>query len=151
MTSSSVRIQSEPADQRVSGRRLLGAGLATIAVAVVANLLVLAIVKAVAQPNPAFLPLSAGAVTAFTTLGVGLGAIVFAIIARRSQRPTRTFRIVAVIALVLSILPNLGLMANPSSAPMPGGTASDYGLLILFHIVAGLVAIVLLPRLARTK
>jgi hypothetical protein len=42
-------------------------------------------------------------------------------------------------------------MANPAAAPMPGGSAAYYGLLIVFHLVAGIIAIVLLPRLAGIK
>jgi hypothetical protein len=58
---------------------------------------------------------------------------------KRSQNPARTFWWVAIVALLLSILPNLGLMADPSAAPMPGGTAQANGVLIVFHFVAGLV------------
>lgn len=143
--SSSVR----PTSLRPSGRRLLRAGVLTILAAVAANLVVRLLAGALIPIDPAFLPLGFGAIAAFTILGVGLGALVYAFIARRAANPARTFTIVAVIALVVSILPNLALMANPAAAPMPGGTAAYYGLLILFHVVAGVVAIVLLPRLGR--
>jgi predicted membrane channel-forming protein YqfA (hemolysin III family) len=144
---SSIRVNSS--FTRPNGRRLLQAGLLTIVAAVVANLVVRLLVGALTPIDPAFLPLGFGAITAFTVLGVALGAVVYALIARRAANPARTFTVVAVVALVVSILPNLALMANPAAAPMPGGTAAYYGLLILFHIVAGVVAIVLLPRLGR--
>jgi thiol:disulfide interchange protein len=122
-----------------------------VVVAVVANLVVRAILGLFMDFDPAFLPLTFGPIAIFTALGVGLGALVFALIARRSARPNRTWTIVAVVALIVSILPNLASMANPSALPFPGGTAASFGALIVFHIVAGLVAILLLPALAKTK
>ncbi|MCU0508380.1 MAG: DUF6069 family protein [Anaerolineae bacterium] len=136
---------------RPSGALLFRAGLITVVVAVAANLIVRAILGLFMTFDPAFLPLTFGPIAIFTALGVALGALVFAFIARRSARPNRTWRIVAVVALIVSILPNFASMANPSAMPFPGGTAAGFAVLILFHIVAGLVAIVLLPRLAHTK
>jgi hypothetical protein len=148
---SSTNLSSQPSLPTVPAARLLRAGLLTVVIAVLANVVVRLLVGALIPIDPAFQPLGLGAIVAFTVLGVGLGALVFAFIARRSSRPTRTWTIVASIALILSILPNLGLMANPAAAPMPGGSAAYYGLLIVFHLVAGIIAIVLLPRLAGIK
>jgi hypothetical protein len=120
-------------------------------VAVVANLIARAVLGLFMTFDPAFLPLTFGPIAIFTALGVAVGALVFAFIARRSARPNRTWTIVAVIALIVSIVPNFASMANPTAMPFPGGTAAGFGALIIFHIVAGVVAIVLLPTLAKTK
>jgi hypothetical protein len=147
---SSASVRSQPSTS-VTPARLLRAGLLTLLAAVLGNVVVRLLLGALTPIDPAFLPLGLGALVTFTALGVGLGALVFAFIARRSSRPVRTWTIVASIALFVSILPNLGLMANPAAAPMPGGSAAYYGLLIVFHLVAGIIAIVLLPRLAGVK
>lgn len=136
---------------RPSGSTLFRAGLITVVVAIVANLVVRALLGLFMTFDPAFLPLTYGTLAIFTAVGVALGALVFAFLARRSARPNRTWTIVAVIALIVSILPNFASMANPTALPFPGGSAAGFGALILFHIVAGLVAILLLPALAKTK
>jgi hypothetical protein len=41
------------------------------------------------------------------------------------------------------------MMANPAAAPFPGASALAFGVLIVFHIVAGLVAILVLTRLTK--
>jgi hypothetical protein len=136
---------------RPSGATLFRAGLITVVVAVVANLVARALLGLFMTFDPAFLPLTYGPIAIFTALGVAVGALVFAFIARRSARPNRTWTIVAVIALIVSILPNFASMANPTAMPFPGGTAGAFAVLIVFHLVAGVIAIVLLPRLAQTK
>jgi hypothetical protein len=86
--------------------------------------------------TPAFLPL--------TVVGV-LGAVIaFAIVGRLARRPVRTFQIVAVVALVLSFLPDIGLFATGA----PGATLPAVLVLMLMHIVAAVVAVGVLTRLA---
>ena len=59
------------------------------------------------------------------------------------------FVLVAVIALVLSIIPNFMAAANPAMFPFPGGTATAFLVLVLFHIIAAVVSVVVLFRMAR--
>jgi hypothetical protein len=146
----SASINREAAS-RPSGGALLRAGVITVVVAVAANLIARAILGLVMTFDPAFLPLTYGPIAMFTALGVALGSFVFALIARRTAHPNRTWTIIALVALIVSIIPNLALMANPSAAPFPGGTAAGFGALIIFHVVAGLVALLMLPALAKTK
>ena len=77
-----------------------------------------------------------------------LGAAVFALIIKFARQPVRTFRIVAVVALLLSL-------TNPimaASGMMPIGvtisTATMLSMMVM-HIVAGVITIYLLPRLVR--
>jgi hypothetical protein len=118
---------------------------------VLANWAARALLYAIVPLDPAFPPFSYSSIAIFTVLGVGLGAFVFALIAKRFPHPSRTFRIVALAALVVSIVPNFSLMANPSAGPFPGGSATAYAVLIVFHLVAGAVAIILLPALVRPE
>ena len=90
------------------------------------------------------------AVAISTILFVLLGALVFAGIIRFAQRPVRTFRVVAVAALVLSLF-------NPIAAGagwIPLGVtlgASEVVSMIVMHVVAAAIAISMLPALARER
>ncbi len=129
-------------------RSLLTAALASVAAAVAANLLALLLVRAVVDLPDGFPPLTAGSVAAFTLIGTGLGALVYAWLRRRSAAPGRTYGRVAVVALILSIIPNFLAMANPAMFPFPGGNATAFLVLTLFHVIAAAVSVGVLLRLA---
>jgi hypothetical protein len=135
--------------EHVNTRRIWLAGLVGIVASIIANLVVRALLFAVLPLPGDFPPLQPGSLVVFTAVGTFLAAVVFAVIARFSSRPVSTFRIVAIIALVVSVLPNLALMANPEAAPFPGGNALAFGSLVVFHVVAALVSFLALTRLTR--
>ncbi len=130
------------------GRGLLIAALASVAAAVAANLIALFLVRAVVDLPDGFMPLSAGSVAAFTLIGTGLGALVYAWLRRRSAAPARTYARVAVVALIVSVIPNFLAMANPALFPFPGGNATAFLVLTLFHVIAAAVSVTVLLRLA---
>lgn len=146
--STSKRSTAVPA-YPVATSKIWWAGLAAVVAAVTANVLVRAILSTLLDLPSEFPPLQPGAIAFFTAIGVGLGAVVFWLISRRSKQPIRIFRIVALVALVLSILPNLALTASPSASPFAGASAQAFGLLIIFHVVAAVVCVGLLTRLTR--
>lgn len=129
--------------------KILLAGLAAIVAAIVANLILRAILTPLLGLSPTLLPFQIPSIIFFTLLGTGLGLLVFLLIYRLSSNPIRTFTIVAIVALIISILPNLGLMANPSAAPFPGGTPGDFAVLIVYHIVAAIVFVGVLTAMLR--
>lgn len=130
--------------------KIVTAGLVAIVGSVVANLLTIPLLWLLAPDVPPdFPPFQMGSIAFFTTLQVGAGVIVFALITRFLQRPTRTFTIVALIALVLSCIPNVALAANPTAAPFPGGNTAAFLALIIPHIVAAAITITALVRLGR--
>jgi uncharacterized membrane protein YozB (DUF420 family) len=130
-------------------RGIVRAGLVAIVAAVVANLVALVIVRAVTDLPSNFPPLQFGPIAIFTAIGVALGVIVFAIISRAARQPARTFRIVALIALLVSLVPNILLMINPTAAPVPGGSTPAFGMLMIFHVIAALVSVPVLMSLLR--
>lgn len=131
-------------------RNVVTAGLVAIVGSVVANLLTIPLLWLLAPDVPPdFPPFQMGAIAFFTVIQVGAGVIVFALITRFLQRPIRTFTIVALIALVLSCIPNVALAANPTAAPFPGGNAAAFLALIIPHIVAAAITITTLTRLGR--
>ena len=125
---------------------LLRAGLLSVAAAVVANIIAYFIARAVFDLPADFPPLSVGAITFFTIIGTGLGALVFAWLARRSAAPARAYRRIAVVALIVSIIPNVPAALNPALFPFPGGTATAFLVLTLFHVVAAVVSVGVLTR-----
>jgi len=133
-----------------SAARFLGAGVLTVVAAIAANLVTRALLFALFEMPADFVPFQPARVAFLTAGGVAAAAVAYAIIARRSDRPARTFRRVAVVAFVLSIVPNVALAANPDAAPFPSASASGFLILIIFHVVAAVVSVILLPRLTRT-
>jgi hypothetical protein len=125
------------------------AGAAAIGGSVLANLLLLFLIRLVPgipADFPAFQP---APIAIFTAAQVGIGVLVFAAIAWFARRPIRLFTIVALIALAISCIPNILLAINPAAAPFPGGSAFAFLMLIPFHFVAAAVAIWSLTRLSR--
>jgi hypothetical protein len=53
----------------------------------------------------------------------------------------RTFTIVAVIALLLSLVPDVMMLINPASALFPGGTVGSVVVLMIQHVVAAVIAV----------
>lgn len=149
-TDKSSIVQPGDAGKVILGR-IWWVGLLGAAASVAANLILRAVFFMVLPLPDAFPPLQPAAIAAFTLIGTILAAVVFAVVVRFSRTPLRTFRIVAGVALVLSILPNFGLMVNPSAAPFPGGSALAFGILIVFHGVAALVCVEILTRMTRKK
>jgi hypothetical protein len=98
-------------------------------------------------PIPAeFLPMDAGPIIMFTILGVGAAALVFALLVRFTRRPITIFRWVALVALLLSLVPNVQLLLDSSGAtgtPFPASAMSVPGmwLLILMHVFSAAVAV----------
>jgi hypothetical protein len=143
---SSVAVGNETGQaERVHYGRLPLAGLAAIAGAVVANLLVQAIAVALLRPDPVFLPLQPGPPVFFSVIGV-LGAIVvYAIIGRFSRRPLTLFRRVALVTLLISLIPNILMLV---SQWMPGATLGSVITLMVMHVVAWFSSVEALTRLA---
>lgn len=113
----------------------------SVAAAVVANIIAFFIARAVFDLPADFPPLSLGAITFFTILGTGVGALVYAWLARRSAAPARAYRRIAVVALIVSIIPNILAAFNPAMFPFPGGTATAFLVLTLFHFIAAVVSV----------
>ena len=122
---------------------------AAAAAAVVANLLLRAIAVAVFDIPDEFEHLALRAVIVSTLVGVIAAGLVYALIARSAKDPNRTFTIVAVIALLVSLLAPLmvGLEDPPE---YPGTDAGSVGTMMAMHVVAAAITIAALTRGARS-
>lgn len=124
----------------VAARTAVAAVLATVA-----NVVLRALAIAVFDIPDAFEHLALRAVIVSTVAGVLAAGVVYAIVARVSRTPDRTFTIVAIVALVLSLIAPLtvGLEDPPE---YPGTDAASVGTLMAMHVVAAAIAIVTLTR-----
>lgn len=127
------------------GALALGAGISA-AIAIVANVFIRAIFLGVFDISDDFEPLaSAGPIFPATIVGIGLAALVFALVIRLRARPIRDFQIVALVALVLSALPLIGVWTSDDAVNGPAIIA-----LGLMHVVtAAAVFLVLIPFVRR--
>ncbi len=145
------RVQTE---KRAGGAlRLFIVGVLTIAAAVVADLVVRALAFAIWPISPAFLPLQVGSVSVFAAVLVGGGVLVYVLVVRFSKQPARTYTMIALIALLLSLVPPIMFFFNPAAFTrlLPGVTPLAASILMGLHIIDASIAIVLLTRLAPSK
>jgi hypothetical protein len=130
--------------EHIVGKRLLWATLLTAIAATVANALIYVIADWLgAFPNDVHIsggePLGVSLVIIGSVSGAVGAGIAFAIIERFASQPVRLFRIVAVVALILSFATPFTIADAP---------ADMIASLILMHIVVAAASIGLLPRLA---
>lgn len=120
-------------------------GLATVIAAVVANLLVYYVGSAVVGYDPDFLILSNISGTVFFTLVPAIIAVaLYAALARFIASPERTFTIISLVLLIVSIIPDLTYIPS-----VDGATNGQTGILVLMHIVAAGVIVWMLTNLTR--
>ena len=126
-------------------------GVLTMAAAVVADLAVRALAFAIWPISPTFLPLQVvGSVSVFAAVLVGGGVLVYALVVRFSRHPARTYTVIALIALLLSLVPPVMLFFHPNTRALPGVTPLAASILMVLHIIDALITLVLLTRLAPT-
>lgn len=134
------------AAERVLFGKLWWVGPLTIVAAVVANLVAVALFQAALRPDPAFLPLTYGPVAFFSAVGALGAVIVYAAVGRLSRRPLSLYRRIALVALIVSCVPDLLLPLQP--AAFPGVSWPNVVALIVLHLIAWAVCVQLLTRLA---
>lgn len=123
--------------------RLVKYGLLTVLVAVVANALVRMIALSVSPVLAGFWPLGWGAVIVSTGLTAGGATIVYGGITRFSNRPNRTFTIIAAVVLILSF----GEFVAPPPV-LAAAPASVLAALAVMHVIVAVVSVGVLTRAA---
>lgn len=134
--------------KQVDESKIWKTGLIAIVASVVANLVAFFILDVILDlPSPVdFPPLSAGAIGFLTAVFTFIGVVVFALLVRFTSKPIRNFWIVATVAFVISIIPNITSAMNPEGAPFPFPVSSSLGfwVLIVFHVIAYLVLTIIM-------
>jgi len=115
----------------INARALWWAGPLTVAVAVLLVIATREVAFRLLDLPAGFPPLTWQGLIFFTVVGVGLGVLVFAGVAMFSSTPIRTYRKIALVVLVLSMLPDAWLPGN-----VPGATWPAAIVLMVTHVAA---------------
>lgn len=141
-----------PIEKRADGvLRIFMVGVLTIVTTLAVNLVIRTLAYASLPISPIFLPLQIGSISVFTVVLVGGGVLVYAAVTRFSKRPARTYTLIALVALLLSLVPNMLLLLNPDPRMLPGVTRLATSMLMILHIIDASITIMLLTRLAPSK
>jgi hypothetical protein len=119
-------------------------GLLTLLAAVVINTVIALAAHTLFTVAPTFVPLQVASVIPATAVAVTGALLVLALLSRRSQRPVRLFRRIALLVLLVSIIPDLLL---PVVGLYPGTTLPEVGIVMLMHLATALLSISMAPRL----
>ena len=124
-------------------RGLLAAAAITAVVSTAATLAIWALTDALVDVPERFTPLQPGSVVFMTLLGVALAAGFLRLLAGQTDGPTETFRRIVPVALVLSLIPDIGIWA---SGAYEGAAAARTVLpLMAMHVVVAVAVWLLLP------
>ena len=134
--------------ERIALGRLWWIGLLAAIASVIVNAIIVTIARGLFNVPPEFAPFTVPQFTFLTVAGVAGATIVFAVVGRFARRPIRTYYWIAAIALVLSWLPDFGLLA---ARPYPGTTIQSVGTLMFMHIVTAAISVGLLTTLGREQ
>ena len=139
---------SAPADTRdINWGRFALVGLGTVVAAVAANVRVYFIGSALVGYDPGFVVLATvwGA-GLFTVVPAIVAVLLYAILLRFSSDPARVFTIVAAVVLVLSLIPDITYIPA-----VPGSSPAQTAVLMVMHVVAAIVIVSMLTKLARPR
>ena len=117
--------------------RVLLAGVVAIVGSVIANLIVFWLGGMIVQPPADFMPLaSPGPTIIFTTGFLVIATAVYAVINAFTRNPVRVWTIVAWVALLVGLIPDLMLLINPAAMGMGTPSLGVVLVLIVMHFVA---------------
>ena len=132
--------------QRFALRKLVWVGPLTIVVAALVNLVIRSVAVAFFGVPGGFTDLQAPVVIGSTIVFLLLALLVFVLVGRVSSHPVRIFRIVAGVALLVSFLNPIMLLAGVF--PAVGMNLHIFWTTIIMHCVSALITVSLLTTLA---
>jgi len=149
MSSTALPLSSSAsvASPAVGRGRFVLVGIATVAAAVIANLLVYLLGSVVVGYNPQFIVLAnASGTILFTVVPAIVAVLVYAALMRFTSNPARIFTNIAVVVLIVSLIPDLTYIPS-----VPGATSGQIAVLMLMHVVAAIVIVSMLTTLTRPQ
>src|SRR5215212_7234789 len=149
MSSTALPLSSSAsvASPAVGRGRFVLVGLATVAAAVIANLLVYLLGSVVVGYDPQFIILAnASGTILFTVVPAIVAVLLYAGLMRFTSNPARIFTNIAVVVLIVSLIPDLTYIPS-----LPGATPGQTAILMVMHIVAAVVIVSTLTTLTRSR
>jgi hypothetical protein len=134
------------AGEQVAWRRFWWVALLTIGGAVAINLIGLLVLGAIVDLPDAG-ALTMGAIAMFTALFVAIGVGVFALVGRMTANVRRIYTLIAWAAMVISCVPDVMLINDPSPLVDMGMTSAAAAYLIIFHVLPLFVVLPVLTGL----
>lgn len=135
--------------ERVALRKLFWVGPLTILVAAIANLMIRAIAVALFGIPETFQYLQVSMVLGGTITFLLLALLAFVLVSRFARQPIRFYRVLALVALCLSLLTPVMALTGP--LPAPGMSLPIFWTMITMHIVSAAIVIGLLTTLTREQ
>lgn len=132
--------------ERFATRKLLWAGPLTIVVVAIANLIIRTIAVAFFGVPDGFLYLQAPFVIGSTVIFLLLALLASVLVNRFARRPIRFYRVLALVALLISFLNPI--MAFVGLFRVPGMNVHIFWTMIVIHIVSAIIAVGLLTTIA---
>jgi hypothetical protein len=122
-------------------------GLATVAAAVLTNVLVYFAGDAVVGYDPDFVVLAnLGGTISFTLVAAVVAVLLYAALLRFARNPVRVFTVVSAVVLVVSTIPDVTYIPG-----VEGASTGQAAVLVLMHVVAAAVIVGMLTKLARPR
>ena len=143
MASSTTRPTSQ---EGFAIRKLVWVGPLTILVAVLFNLVIRTLAVAFFGVSAGFTYLQAPFVIGSTVVFLVLALVAFLLVGRFARRPVRFYRVLALVALVVSFLNPV--MALVGLFPAPGMNLPTFWTMIVMHTVTAVITVSLLTRLS---
>ena len=131
------------AQQQLSLSALFWVGPLTILACLSANAIVRTIAVTFFGVSASFQPLQLPTIIGSTVVYLLLAITAFLLVSRMSERPVRSYRILASVCLLLSLL--FPLMALAGVFPTPGMNGQIFWSMIAMHIFSAAIVITLLP------
>ncbi|MDE2906465.1 MAG: DUF6069 family protein [Acidobacteriota bacterium] len=126
----------------VTGPRAWQVWLRTGLGAVAANLALRAAALTIFEIPPEFEPLATAGPTVFlTVMGVAAGLGVALAVDKRSERPVPLFQRIVLVALLLSLVPDLWMLTDSGSEAFPGAAVPAVVTLMAQHVAAAAVVL----------
>lgn len=133
--------------KQVAARKLLWVGPLTLIVAALVNSFIRTLAVAFLGVPESFTSLQLPSVIGSTVFFVLLALLAFVLVSRFAQRPTQFYRVLALIALCLSLL--TPIMALTGIFLTPGMNLPIFWTMLTMHIITAAVVVGLLTTLTR--
>lgn len=135
--------------KQVAPRKLVWVGPLTIIIAVIANLIIRVVAVTFLGVPGTFQYLQASYIISSTIIYLLMALFAFVLVSRFARRPIRFYRILALVALCISLFSPVMVLSGLISAPHM--SLAIFGTMIAMHIVSAMIVVGLFTTLTRVS